>query len=305
MSVVTEMTRMFTDAKTVESPTLNRLGAQPFRAIIARLLYKLRPGNCDPLNVELSRTGLIVCEDFLPPTIFDAIEREADEFMSLTDPTWLVYSGTTEVRRHSLTQVDPDRFPELARWCADQRLATLAADAERRRYPVSSDGGALVERLTLGDYSEPDGDTQLHVDTFFDTHKMWFYLDAVTTANAAFVYVPGSHLLDRVRLRYEYRESTTANRKSRRVSEDEVRDRGLKLRVVECRRNTLVVANTCGYHCRSVGESGASRRALHREYRLNPFKAEKWNPLRLKRTIMDRAATNKDRCPTSVLSPGG
>ena len=150
-----------------------------------------------------------MCEDFLPPTLFDAIEREADEFMNLTDPTWLIYSGTTEVRRHSLTGVDPERFPELAGWRADQRLATLAAGAERRRYPVSFDGGALVERLTLGDYSEPDGDTQLHVDTFFNTHKMWLYLDAVTTANAAFVYVPGSHLLDSVRLRHEYRESTT------------------------------------------------------------------------------------------------
>ena len=266
---------MFTDAKTVESPTLNRMGAQPFRAIMARLLYKLRPGNSDPLNVELSRTGLIVCEDFLPPTLFDAIEREADEFIALTEPTWLICSDKAEIRRHSLTQVDAERFPELARWRADQRLATLAAAAERRRYPVSFDGGALVEQLTVEDYSEPCGDTQLHVDTFFNTHKMWLYLDAVTTANAAFVYVPGSHLLDSVRLRHEYRESTTANRMSRRVSEDEVRDRGLKLRVVECRRNTLVVANTCGYHCRSVGERGASRRSLHREYRLNPFKVEK------------------------------
>ena len=119
MSVATEMTRMFTDAKTVESPILNRLGAQPFRAIIARLLYKLRPGYRGPLNVELSRTGLIVCEDFLPPTLFDAIERETDEFMTFTDPTWLIYSGTTEVRRHSLTGVDPERFPELPRWRAN------------------------------------------------------------------------------------------------------------------------------------------------------------------------------------------
>jgi hypothetical protein len=299
---VTGVRRIFTDEKTVESPTLNRLGAQPFRAVLARLLYKLRSGNRDPLNVELSRTGLIVCEDFLPPTLFDAIEREADEFMTLTDPTWLIYSGTTEGRRHSLAQVDPERFPELARWRTDWRLATLAAGAERRRYPISFDGGALVEQLTLGDYSEPDEETQLHVDTYFNTHKLWLYLDAVTAANGAFVYVPGSHLLDRVRLGYEYRESTTLNRKSRRVGDDEIRDRGLKLRVVECRRNTLVVANTCGYHGRSLGESGATRRALHREYRLDPFKAEKWNPLQVKRTIMDGAAARKDRTPTSVLS---
>jgi hypothetical protein len=44
--------------------------------------------------------------------------------------------------------------------------------------------------------------------------------------------------------------------------------------VFACRRNTLVLANTCGYHARSVGEPGASRRSLHKEYRYNPFKLE-------------------------------
>jgi len=195
--------------------------------------------------------------------------------MNLTDPTWIVRSGTTEVRRHSLDQIDPEQFIALARWRTDQRVAVLASSAERRTYPLQRDGGALVERLTLGDYSEPDEDSQLHIDTFFDTHKIWLYFDDVTTANAAFVYVPGSHRLDRVRLRYDYRESVTRNRKSRRVSEDEVRSRGLQRRVISCRRNTLIVANTCGYHCRSVGETGASRRSLHREYRYNPFRLER------------------------------
>ena len=194
--------------------------------------------------------------------------------MATTDPTWVIRSGTTEVRRHSLAHVDTGPFPQLAQWRTDQRLVELAATAERRSYPKGWDGGALVERLTLGDYSEPDGDTELHIDTFFDTHKLWLYLDDVSKTNAAFVYVPGSHVLDHIRLRYEYREANTTNRKSRRVTEEEVRSRGLEPLVFACRRNTLVLANTCGYHARSVGEPGASRRSLHKEYRYNPFKLE-------------------------------
>jgi len=275
MSSLSKFAGLFTDEKTIDDRALNLAGAQPFRATLARLLYRLRPGSRDPLMAELVRTGMIVIEDFLAPAVFTAVEREAEEYMNLTDPTWIVRSGTTEVCRHSLDQIDPEQFPALAQWRTDQRVATLASSAERRAYPRQRPGGALVERLTLGDYSEPDGDAQLHIDTFFDTHKMWLYFDDVTAANAAFVYVPGSHRLDRVRLRYEYRESVTRNRRSRRVSEDEVRSRGLQRRVISCRRNTLIVANTCGYHCRSVGETGASRRSLHREYRYNPFGRER------------------------------
>ena len=266
-----EFATLFTAEKTIEDHSLNLVGAQPLRAALARLLYRIRPGSRDPLMAELA-AGVLVIEDFLVPAEFAAVEREAEEFMSLSRPTWIVHNGTTEVCRHSLDQIDPELFPALAQWRTNQRVAELASSAERRAYPRHREGGALVERLTLGDSSEPDEDAQLHIDTFFDTHKIWLYLDDVTAANAALVYVPGSHRLDRVRLRYEYRESVTRNRKSRRVGEDEVRSRGLQRRVISCRHNTLVVANTCGYHCRSVGETGASRRSLHREYRYNPFR---------------------------------
>jgi len=270
-----ELKQFFSDEKTLDNRSLNLAGAQPLRAVLARLLYRLRPGSRDPLMAELGRSGIVVIEDFLQPTSFAAVEREAEELMAAADPTWLVRSGTTEVRRHSLAQVDPEQYSELAQWRTDQRVVALASAAERRRYPQRWDGGALVERLTLGGYSEPNDDTELHIDTFFDTHKLWLYLDDVTTANGAFVYVPGSHVLDRVRLRYDYAESNTTNRKSRRISEEEVRSRGLERRVIGCRRNTLVLANTCGYHSRSVGEAGACRRALHKEYRYNPFRLER------------------------------
>ncbi|HVA07840.1 MAG TPA: phytanoyl-CoA dioxygenase family protein [Acidimicrobiales bacterium] len=276
MSPLTQLGRLFSEDKKVDNRALNFAGTQPLRAILARLLYKVRPGSRDPLMAELVRDGIVLIEDFLQPSLFAAVEREADELMATTDPTWVIHSGTTEVRRHSLAHVDPGSFPQLEQWRTDQRVVELAAAAERRSYPKGWDGGSLVERITLGDHPEPDSDSdsELHIDTFFDTHKLWLYLDDVSEANGAFVYVPGSHVLDRIRLRYEYLESNTTNRKSRRVTEEEVRSRGLEPLVFACRRNTLVLANTCGYHARSVGEPGAARRSLHKAYRYNPFKLE-------------------------------
>jgi hypothetical protein len=281
MSPVTEIARVFTDAKTVDSRALNLAGAQPFRSVLARFLYNLRRGSHDPMIAELSRTGIIVCEDFLHPVAFTAVEREVEGYMSESSPKILHKDGTTEVRHFSLATVDSERFPHLEQWRGHRQVMALASAAERRNCR-RGDGSSLVEHLSVGDYSQPDSQTELHLDTFFHTHKIWLYLDDVSTENAAFVYVPGSHLLDRVRLRHDYLESTSTNGASRRVSEDEVRSRGLERRIVSCPRNTLVVANTCGYHCRSVGEAGASRRALHKAFRFNPFSPMTWTPSRLK-----------------------
>jgi Phytanoyl-CoA dioxygenase (PhyH) len=271
MSSMTDVARIFTDAKTVDSRALNRAGVQPLRAVTARLLYRLRPGSRDPLMTELRRTGVVQFDDFLPPSMLEAVTREASDFVDEGPPTWLYEHGTTQVRQFGLVGMDVERFPHLAQWRNQAEVAGLASGAERRNCgPI--DGGSLVEQVVLGDYSVHDIQTDLHVDTFFNTHKLWLYLDDVTEANAAFVYVPGSHLLDGARLRQEYRASLAGDQeKSRRVTDDEVRARGLEKRVITCRRNTLMIANTCGYHCRSVGEPGASRLALHKAFRFNPF----------------------------------
>jgi ectoine hydroxylase-related dioxygenase (phytanoyl-CoA dioxygenase family) len=109
------------------------------------------------------------------------------------------------------------------------------------------------------------------VDTFFSTHKLWLYLDDVNTENGPLVYVPGSHTLSRHRLRRDYWESRAANSVSRRIGPEELEARGLARTAMTCAANTLVVVDTCGYHCRSRGEPGQTRRALHMSFRFNPF----------------------------------
>jgi hypothetical protein len=273
MPALGDLTRMFTVAKTVDSRALNRAGAQPFRALIARGLYNVRPGSHDPLIAELARTGIAMCENSLLPDAFEDLTGEVDAYMGANDPSTVIQDGADEIRRYSLEKVDPTRFPQLAQWRSNPRVNALVSGAERR--PVGDfDGGALIEHVLVGENAEeanPQDNTHLHIDTFFNTHKVWLYLDDVDAENGAFVFVPGSHLPDRVRLRHDYLESTGENRRSRRIGDDELKERGLEQLVVECRRNTLVVANTCGYHSRSIGTPGTSRRALHREFRSTPF----------------------------------
>lgn len=219
----------------------------------------------------MARTGLIVVPDFLSPDMLAAVDSETREFLAASTPTWLHEHGTTQVRHYLLNTAEAQQFTHLSQWRHDDKVQSVASAAERRNLR-RVDGGSLVEHLTLGDYSVPDTQSDLHVDTFFNTHKLWLYLDDVNEENAPFVYVPGSHRLDRVRLRQEYRASMSADEdKSRRVTDDEVHSRGLEKRIVTCPRNTLMVANTCGYHARSIGQPGATRLALHKAFRFNPF----------------------------------
>jgi hypothetical protein len=271
---VSELRQVFSGAKTVDSPTLNRLGAQPARAVLARVLYRLRSAPRDPVTAELTRSGVAVWPDFLPPDTFDAAVRESEEYAATTLPRWLHQYGASLLSTYSLRDADPARFPNLTAWPAQERVLELSRNAERR--PLTWKKGApLLEHLCHGDTTERDPQTVLHVDTFFNTHKVWLYLDDVTEQNGALVYVPGSHVLDAVRLREEYRATTTPDgcpEPSRRVSDREVERRGQARRVISAPRNTLVIANTCGYHCRSVGEPGTFRRALHMAFRFDPFR---------------------------------
>jgi hypothetical protein len=178
------------------------------------------------------------------------------------------------VHEYPLVDVDVARFPRLAEWHDGARTLALASAAERRPLRPGS-GSPTIQDVSVGDSSWPDPQNALHVDTLFNTHKVWLYLGDVTEEIGPLVYVPRSHRLDATRLREEYRDSTQRNRcvdPSRRVGTEEVRRRRLEPVHVTCSANTMVIANTSGYHCRAPGAPGAGRRALHMSFRYDPFR---------------------------------
>ncbi len=112
----------------------------------------------------------------------------------------------------------------------------------------------------------------MHSDIFFNTHKAWLYLRDVDTEIGPLVFVKGSHRLSLGQLGYLYQESVSRAKGSRRITPDELERLGLEETVLVCKANTLVIANTCGYHRRLRGEPGRERLALHWSVRLNPFR---------------------------------
>ena len=120
----------------------------------------------------------------------------------------------------------------------------------------------------------------LQSDTFHPTVKAWLFLDDVDDGNGPFTYVPGSHRLTWSRLKWEYRKSISwrdppdpySRKGSLRLTEGERRDFGLGEPVLyRVPRNTLVIANTHGFHRRGAAVEAASRLEIWVYSRSNPF----------------------------------
>ncbi len=152
------------------------------------------------------------------------------------------------------------------------------------RYLASTDGDPLVYLHIVmtdpGSKKRADPQTAFHSDTFHQTAKSWFFLYDIDDAEGPFTYIPGSHRLTEERLNWEREQSLVAAE-----SKNKLHARGsFRLRTDELSRlnypqatrfavpgNTLVVADTHGFHARASSERPSVRVGIYGSLRRNPF----------------------------------
>ena len=126
----------------------------------------------------------------------------------------------------------------------------------------------------------PDPQTKLHADAFHSSVKAWLFLTDVAEEDGPFIYVPGSHRPTRRRLAWERRVSVTAAessdfqtaRGSLRITPQEVRRLGFtEPQKFAVPQNTLVVADTLGFHARGISAAPSVRVEIWAYGRRNPF----------------------------------
>ncbi len=271
-----EVARVFSSTKKVESPLLNTLGVQVARTVSAHALYRVKPWHHDASWEKhvhaLREDGMVAIENFLPDDVFSRLREQTFAWMNDPAATRRLHQhGRTSVEQFDILSAPEDKYPELHRYLDNPTLHVLMEAGEKRRIDFHS-GCRVAERVSFSDSTEHDQENDLHMDIFFHTHKAWLYLNPVTLEDGPLTFVKGSHKISLERLKLEYQESLKSNTKgSRRITEEEMRQRGLHETVLTCNANTLVVANTCGYHRRSHGLAGHQRFALHVSARYNPF----------------------------------
>jgi hypothetical protein len=271
--------KSFRDNRVLGSPTLNRWGLHVRRVRLAHDLAWSRRRRLAHLvssddRSAFDRDGFILKRDYLDR---DDFARLKDAVLALEAPAREMVQGDTITRRIAL---DGEAF---------KRLPMVRALLDRpqwrglMRYVGSYDQEPLYYIQTILSHVKegaPDPQTNLHADTFHPSVKAWLFLTDVAQDEGPFVFVPGSHLMTEKRLAWEREMSLGAAsnsdrysaRGSFRVRADELGRLGLgEPRAFAVPANTLVIADTVGFHARGPSARPAKRVEIWAYGRRNPF----------------------------------
>lgn len=277
---VASSAKSFADNPVLGCRWLNERGLHRHRcAVAARMADWRRRHLADTLappdRKTLDEAGFLVKQDFLP---IETFHRLREEITGQVWPTMEMRQRPTLTRRSLLNPGTlQSRAPTLARLLQDREIRNLI------RYASASGGQpfyALQAIATRGVGGGDDPQTLPHADTFHATAKAWFFLHDVSPEDGPFFYVPGSHRKTSRRLDWEYRQSLTAaghpiayhRRGSFRATETDLTDLGFGTPVlISVPGNTLVVADTSGFHGRAPSPRPTTRLEVYASLRRNPF----------------------------------
>jgi len=258
-------TKSFEHNPLIGSRRLNEWGLHARRVALAyRLANARRRKLADMILGEdreaFERDGFVVRPDFLLPGHFTALLRQIKAYRG---PLREISEGDTIMRKIALDGRTLARLPAV--------VAVLRSPNWRGliHYVGSRDAEPVVWIQSILRHAcagPADPQTFLHADTFHPTVKAWLFLTDVAENAGPFTYVPGSHRLTAERLAWEQRMSLGARHSynaevregSFRIDPDELPSLRLpQPRSFAVPANTLIVADTFGFHARgpSIGPS--------------------------------------------------
>lgn len=270
--------KAFGDNPLMGSRRLNAMGLHAGRLRLAhRMAWSRRRRLARLVSAEdraaFDRDGFVCVPGFLPEEAFAALRDQAMRFRGAARET---AQGDTITRRIALDPRALRAMPAVRALLRDRRWRGLiryagSADAE----PLSYIQTILANRRD----APPDPQTALHADTFHPTVKAWLFLTDVAADEGPLTYVAGSHRLTPARLAWERERSLRgasldplSARGSLRIAEAELAGLGLPPPTVfAVPANTLVVADTHGFHARGPSLAKSTRVEIWAYGRRNPF----------------------------------
>ncbi len=272
--------KSFVGNPVIGSARLNRWGLHVSRIRVAAVLAGWRRrwlGRHVPADQQaaFARDGFVVLPDFLPAADFARLRAET------LDAPWDAHEmrqGSTVTRRILLDSGPLRRDkPVLADFLRSGKVLSLL------RY-IASRGGepafSIQCIIANAQGSADDPQCVVHADTFHSTAKAWFFLHDVGPEEGPFLYVPGSHALTPQRLAWEREQSLSARTHpsrdhaegSFRISAEDRQRLGLPApKSIAVRANTLIVADTFGFHGRTPSPTPTRRIEIYGSLRRNPF----------------------------------
>lgn len=277
--------KFFARNPVIGNPWLNEHGLHTARLRLAHRLAAARRRRLACLvpagdRQDFARDGFVIKRDFLDPELFRDLVAQV---RALRAPAREMIEGET-ITRH--IPLDPAVLRQVP---AARALLAMPLYRGLIRYVGASAAAPMTYIQTILSHARagvPDPQTDFHTDTFHPTVKAWLFLNDVAADAMPFLYVPGSHRVTPQRLRWEREMSITASRRRhlpekglvRAISPAALAELGLPPpQAVAVPANTLVVADTFGFHARGPSAGPAMRVEIWASGRRNPFLP--WNGL--------------------------
>jgi len=271
--------KSFVDNPLIGSKALNHRGLHLKRVRLAHRMAaarRARLAHAVPaeLREEFDRDGFVEIRDFLPQ---DQFGRLRDGLLNGEFPAREHRQGDTITRRVAIGPEMLHAIPGLRDLLHNHRWRGLM------RYVASNRGEPLYYLQTIFagvEEGPPDPQVNLHSDAFQPSLKAWFFLTDVAGDEAPLTYVPGSHRLTAAREKWEQERSLTvldegdrlSQRGSLRIELDELAALGLpQPHRFAVPANTLVVADTYGFHARGRAVRPSVRAEIWAYNRRSPF----------------------------------
>jgi hypothetical protein len=272
-------TKSFEHNAVIGNRRLNEWGLHAARVSAAHRLASARRRKLARLisNADreaFDRDGFVVRPNFLPAEQFAALLAQVRAYRG---PLREIAEGDTIMRKVALNGSTLRELPAVGAMLRSRDWRGLI------RYSGSRDAEPVVwvqSILRHACVGPTDPQTVLHADTFHPTAKAWLFLTDVAKDAGPFTYVPGSHRLTAARLAWERRKSLSARQSSNaedrqgsfRIDPAELAMLGLpQPRAFAVRANTLIVADTFGFHARGASVRPSLRVEIWAYGRRSPF----------------------------------
>ncbi|MBV7266333.1 phytanoyl-CoA dioxygenase family protein [Erythrobacter ani] len=271
--------KSFLDHPLIGSERLNRMGLHRARVRAADALCRARRRRlARHVRAEwkeaFDRDGFVVVKNVVPEDDFAALRAA---ILETEWPAREMRQGDAITRRIA---IDPDMLAEVP---ALKRLLRRKDINALFHYVASFRTTPLHYIQTIvsrsGDEG-PDPQQEVHADSFHASMKAWLFLNRVTEDDGPFTYVPGSHRFTQERLDWEHQRSLRdpqsidrlSARGSPRVDNASLAEMNLgKAEPLPLPPNTLVVADTGGFHARGPSRKPGARVEIWSYARRNPF----------------------------------
>ena len=258
---------VFSNKKIVENHLLNYTGAQVLRVLCSSAAYSFRDmlqsWPKTNLTMMLRKNGYILIPNFLSPEDFQQVKDEYFNGTSIGSYA-PIKDGGTRVDRYTFSPDEWKTLPAVTKLLSDSLLVKTLEGSELKNIEI---GDIWFDTIYYDDPQKiASSQNQLHSDTFFTTHKVWFFIEPVKLEDGPLCFVPGTNRLSLKRLIFEYSKSINfkdLTDYSFRVNAKDKVFLGCKEKVLTCPDNTLVIANTRGFHRRGFAKAGCTRKQIH------------------------------------------